>query len=264
MGNALDKIFQHFTSEEKNFVEKMIDICQKVESTYSYQLTPFLNPREEEIAKSIAGYFHLSYYSSNQILEREYARVIIAPEYYAFNQDDFELVALEICYPKKFHSLSHSQILGTLLNQLGIRREFIGDIILNDEAVFVVLDKRFSELTQSTVTKISRVPVTWKEHALENLPIETEQGTKKLQLLLSSLRLDKLVSVSFKLSRSKALKLIDSGLVKLDYKETKQAGKLVEQGQLVSVRGFGRLKLNEILGYSKQGKLKVEIEIIKK
>lgn len=264
MMKKTDGIFQHFTLDEREFVEKMIGICQQVEETYSYHLTSFLNPREEDILQSIAGHFQLKMYSSRQLLASEFVRAIIAPDYYVLSEDDFEMMALEISYPRKFHSLSHAQVLGTLLNQLGIRREFIGDILVGDEQLFVILDKKFGDLARSTVSKISRAPVTWKEHVLSSLPIGTNQDIKSIQLLLSSLRLDKLVAASFKLSRSKALKLIESGYVKVDYKEVKQAGKVLEIGQLVSIRGFGRLKLKELLGHSKQGKLKVEIEIIKK
>ena len=257
-------IFQHFAPDERGFVEKMMDICQQVEETYSYHLTSFLNPREEEILQSLAGYFNLQIHSSRQLLDTEFVRVILSPDYYLLQEEDFELMVLEILYPRKFHSLTHAQILGTLLNQLGIRREFIGDILLGDEQTFVILDRRFGELAQSTVSKISRVPVSWREHSLTHLPLRTNQDFKSQQVLLSSLRLDKLVATAFKLSRSNALKLIESGQVKLDYKEVKQAGKVLEVGQLVSVRGFGRVRLKEFLGFSKQGKLKLDIDIIKK
>ncbi|CQR25285.1 S4-like domain-containing protein [Streptococcus varani] len=264
MMKKIDGIFQHFTSEEKVFVEKIIGICQEVEESYSYHLSSFLNPREVEILQSIAAHFHLNTYSSQQILATEFVRVIIAPDYYVLDESDFDILALEICFPKKFHSLSHSQVLGTLLNQLGIRRDFIGDILIGDEGVFVILEKRFGDLARATISKISRVPVTWKEQALSTLPVENNKDFKSMHLLLSSLRLDKLVGAGFKMSRSNAVKLIESGQVKVNYKEMKQAGKLLEIGQLVSVRGFGRLKLRELLGHSKQGKLKVEIEVIKK
>ena len=264
MTKKTESILQHFTSDEREFVEKMIGICQQVEETYSYYLTSFLNPREEEILQSLAGYFNLQIHSSRQLLDTEFVRVILSPDYYLLQEEDFELMVLEILYPRKFHSLTHAQILGTLLNQLGIRREFIGDILLGDEQTFVILDRRFGELAQSTVSKISRVPVSWREHSLTHLPLRTNQDFKSQQVLLSSLRLDKLVATAFKLSRSNALKLIESGQVKLDYKEVKQAGKVLEVGQLVSVRGFGRVRLKEFLGFSKQGKLKLDIDIIKK
>ena len=264
MTKKSDGIFQHFTLEERDFVEKMIDACHQVEESYSYYLTAFLNPREEEILQSLAGYFHLQLHSSRQFLETEFVRVILAPDYYLLEEEDFELMALEILYPRKFHQLTHSQILGTLLHQLGIKRDYIGDILLGEEQTFVILDRRFGELAQRSLSKISRVPVSWKEAVLSQLPAKTSQDVKSQQVLLSSLRLDKVVATAFHLSRSNALKLIESGQVKLDYKEVKQPGKVLEVGQLVSVRGFGRVRLKEFLGFSKQGKLKIDIDIIKK
>ena len=264
MTKKSDGIFQHFTLEERDFVEKMIDACHQVEESYSYYLTAFLNPREEEILQSLAGYFHLQLHSSRQFLETEFVRVILAPDYYLLEEEDFELMALEILYPRKFHQLTHSQILGTLLHQLGIKRDYIGDILLGEEQTFVILDRRFGELAQRSLSKISRVPVSWKEAVLSQLPALWSQDVKSQQVLLSSLRLDKVVATAFHLSRSNALKLIESGQVKLDYKEVKQAGKVLEVGQLVSVRGFGRVRLKEFLGFSKQGKLKLDIDIIKK
>lgn len=257
-------IYQHFSPDERGFVEKMIDLCQRVEETYSYHLTAFLNPREEEILQSIASFYHLNSFSSRLFLPSEFVRVIVAPEYYVFNQEDFEMVALEISYPTKFHTLSHSQVLGTLIHQLGIKREWIGDILPLDEQLYVVLEKKFADLAQETISKISRVPVTWRECSFASLPIAVEKEGQSRELLLSSLRLDKVVAVAFKLSRTNASKLIDSGQVKVDYREVKQTGKTVEIGQLVSVRGFGRVRLRELVGISKQGKFKVEMDIIKK
>ena len=62
-------IFQHFSPDERGFVEKMMDICQQVEETYSYHLTSFLNPREEEILQSLVGYLQVgSIANSNNLL----------------------------------------------------------------------------------------------------------------------------------------------------------------------------------------------------
>lgn len=77
------------------------------------------------------------------------------------------------------------------------------------------------------------------------------------------MRLDKLISVAFNLSRGTANKLIEAGHVKLDYVLTEQTSKLVEIRQLISVRRYGRVRLNEFLGFSKQGKIKLKLDIVK-
>ena len=62
-------------------------------------------------------------FSSAEIYPTEYARVILAPSYYQLEASDFEMSLLEVLYPDKFYRLSHSQVLGSLLHQLGIERK---------------------------------------------------------------------------------------------------------------------------------------------
>lgn len=257
------QLLQHIATEEREFAEKIIELCQQVEDTYSYRLTPFLNPKQEEIVQSLTSYFQLSYYSSRDFAVTEFTRGIIAPAYYECRVEDFEMAALEIVYPRKFYTLSHSQVLGTLLNQLGIKRQLLGDILVGDEELIVFLDKKFADLAQSELGRIGRVPVKWKFRNWSSLKHQTIQDGERKEILLPSLRLDKVVATAFRLSRTNSAKLIEGRQVKLDYVETVQAGRTIALGQLVSVRGFGRIRLLELLGQTKQGKLKVEIEVIK-
>lgn len=87
---------------------------------------------------------------------------------------------------------------------------------------------------------------------------------EEVLLLVSSLRLDKLVAAGFSLSRTQASSLVEKGLVRLDYQAITQVAKVVEVGQMISIRGYGRLLIREVLGFSKQGKIKLKIEKIKK
>ena len=59
------EIYQHFRPEEYDFIEKIDDIAQRVEETYAYSLTDFLNPRQVDIAKSILGNRGLRYFVSS-------------------------------------------------------------------------------------------------------------------------------------------------------------------------------------------------------
>ncbi|WP_105145019.1 RNA-binding protein [Streptococcus suis] len=256
-------ILQHFTKDEKDFAEKIIDICQQVEETYSYRLTPFINPRQEKIASQIANYFQLSFYSTGSITQFEYSRVIIAPDYYELDYSDFEVMALGISYSRKFHQITHSQVLGSFLNQLGIKREFLGDIIVSPDELFVFIDQKFGQLALQSINKIAKVPVNISEKVWTSIQIEENVDRKSKEVLVSSLRLDKLIASTFNISRTSATKLIESGQVKLDYVTIEQVSKIVEIGQLISVRKFGRIHLREFLGFSKQGKVKLKLDIVK-
>ncbi|HEM3554030.1 RNA-binding protein [Streptococcus suis] len=256
-------LLQHFSREEREFVEKIMDMCQQVEDTYSYRLTQFLHPRQDEIVCKIANYYQLQTFSSRDLISTEHSRVIIAPAYYELDIKDFELTALHLSYARKFHTLSHSQVLGTFLNQLGIKREYLGDVLIDDERLIVFIDQKFGQIALQSITKVARVPVKGKEEEWTTVRLPIGQEWRSKDVLVSSMRLDKLISVAFNLSRATANKLIEAGHVKLDYVLTEQTSKLVEIGQLISVRRYGRVRLNEFLGFSKQGKIKLKLDIVK-
>lgn len=255
-------ILQHFPTEQRDFAEKIIDSCQQVERSYSYRLTPFLNPKQEQVARVIAQHFNLTVYSTRDFLVTEFSRLIIAPDYYQLEMADFQVELLEVIYNQKFHRLSHAQILGTLLHQLGIKREFIGDIIVSEELTAVLIDRRFVSLIEQEVGKLARVPVRWHALDLRQVSLPRQQDGIEKTLILSSLRLDKLLATSLGLSRSRAVDLIEAGQVKVDYVTITQVSRPIEIGQLVSIRGFGRIHLIELVGKTKQDKFKVIANII--
>ncbi|HFI0578894.1 TPA: RNA-binding protein [Streptococcus suis] len=256
-------ILEHFAKEERGFVERIMSMCQQVVDTYSYRLTSFLNPRQDAIVHMLANHYQLQAFSTRDVFQTEYSRMILAPSYYVLDRDDFDVMVLEITYSRKFHSLSHSQVLGTFLHQLGIRREYLGDIVLMEEQLLVFVDKKFGELARQSISKISKVPVQLMERDWQSISIQpTEEPTVK-DVLVSSMRLDKLIAVAFHLSRTRVDKLIAAGHVKLDYVQVEQAGRQVELGQLISLRKHGRILVKEFLGFSKQGKVKLKLEIIK-
>ncbi|KXT79291.1 YlmH family RNA-binding protein [Streptococcus sp. DD13] len=260
----METILQHYSSEEREFVEKGMDLCRQVQESYTYRLTPFLNPRQRAILQDLANHYALQLFSSEMLLETEYARVLLAPDYYVLDTADFEIAFLNLLYPTKFYRLTHAQIMGTLLHHLGVKREVLGDILVDDTDILVCLDRKFLPLVKEQVQKIARVPVQWRE--VEEVNWEKKQGRQGelLSLLFPSLRLDNLIAVTFRLPRSTAVKLIQSGRVKCNYSTLQQPSAMVGIGQLISVRGYGRIRLIGQNGLSKRGKLKVDLEVIRK
>ncbi|MGZ7204877.1 YlmH/Sll1252 family protein, partial [Streptococcus pyogenes] len=82
--------------------------------------------------------------------------------------------------------------LGTFLNQLGIKREYLGDIIVNEEQLLVFLDEKFGQIAQQSITKIARVPVKVREISWLSVQLLNQQDWRSKDVLVSSLRLDKM------------------------------------------------------------------------
>lgn len=255
-------LFQHISPDDQIFAERMNDICLQVLQTNVYKLTEFLHPNQERLARTIAETFQLTYSSSSSFLDTEYRRGIISPPYFVPEQEDFEISLMSIQFSRKFHQLTHSQILGTLLNRLGIQRKYIGDIFLGEKDTVVCIDTKFKSLLETEITSISRVPIRWQERTDASLPSMVMEGRMKTVLLVNSLRLDSVIAASFQLSRSDAKRLIETSRVKVDYSEIVHSAKNLTVGSLISVRGYGRVRLLDMLGMSKRGKYKIEIELI--
>ncbi|MBO4107363.1 RNA-binding protein [Streptococcus suis] len=264
MTSARHQVYQHYNKDEWAYLDKIASLAQWVVDSYQFRLTEFVHSRQEKIIRDVANYHGLAVYSSREMLGTEYGRCIVAPEYYQLETTDFEISILELTYAEKFHQLTHAQILGTLLNRLGIKRELLGDIFVEEGRAVILVDKRFVSTIEAEVQKIAKAKVHWKELTWTDLDrVEKPKGQTKT-ILVSSMRLDKIVAASFNLSRQLATSLIDSGKVKVDYVSVGQASRTVQEGQLISVRSFGRVEVRNFLGYSKQGKIKLEIEFFKK
>ncbi|MFK4947456.1 cell division protein [Lactococcus garvieae] len=259
---SYENIYQHFHPDEKQFIDRVLDWMDRVENNYSVVTTYFLNPREVEILESLANKRELQIFSTQDIAQTELTKIIIAPEFYQLDESDFDLALLEISYAKKFYQLKHSQILGSFLGQTGIRRSEIGDIVLNKGRAQVFVSKHLLEIFQNNIEKIGPAPVKFVEKTLEEL-IKTEDNSVIKVILVSSLRIDKIIASTFEISRNLAVNMLQLRKVKLNYLEIEKKDFPVEQGDLISVRGLGRIKVLKILGETKKGKQKIECEITK-
>ena len=76
---------------------------------------------------------------------------------------------------------------------------------------------------------------------------------------MSSLRLDAVASSGFRLARGKAAALIESGRVQLNWRECVKPDKLLEAGDVVSARGYGKFELSEVGGLTKKGRISIII-----
>jgi RNA-binding protein YlmH len=68
----------------------------------------------------------------------------------------------------------------------------------------------------------------------------------------ASLRLDAIASAGFGVSRSKMSDLISAGDVRVNWKEITQSSQALKTGDLVSIRGKGRLEIGEIVVTKKE------------
>lgn len=217
-------------------------------------LLPFLDEAEYGYLESeIKKYSGINYFSNGGIENSERKRYVITP-YDSFN--DFKINVFQIIYNKKFYSLYHRSILGSLMS-LGIKRECLGDIYIDKDlnAYFAVTD----EITNFILNEFKFVGKCAIELKLVDYPIYMEANYIDETCFLASVRLDSVVSQGFNVSRSNALEMIEEGLVMVNHVLNQNPSHKLKENDLISVRHKGRLLVKNIGGVTKSGRIVVTI-----
>lgn len=251
-------IYQHFRPEEKEFIDQAMNWIDQVRDSYAPKLSDFLDPRQQEILTSLMGSNQdvlLRFNGGSDFVERR--RALIYPDYYSPEPSDFNISLYDISYPKKFVTLEHRQILGTLMS-LGVKREKFGDIIVTEEQIQLIAAREMDSYLTGNLDKIGSASVTIKKIPIEDVLMVKESWDEHVTTV-SSLRLDSVLSAVLNISRQKAQTLISSGKTKVNFKQTENVSEECREGDTLSIRGFGRCKITSIDGKTKKDKWRISL-----
>ena len=257
--NNLEHIIQHFRKEEQPFIEQVIGWQREVEDRYAPKLTDFLDPRQRLIVASVIGQVaDLRYKCEGLFDEAEIKRVLIYPSYFEPVLADYQLASFSVSYPSKFVQLKHPDVLGALLS-LGIERYKFGDIRFDEQQVQFVVAKEVADFVRAHVTMINKVKVRL-EPLEEHIPLitSTDQWIEELHIV-SSMRLDVIVAKLLNISRQKSQAFITGKKVRVNWTERQEVSFELHEGDILSVRGFGRIKMLMIEGRTKKDKIRLQI-----
>ncbi|MBO7217096.1 MAG: hypothetical protein J6V50_00170 [Clostridia bacterium] len=148
--------------------------------------------------------------------------------------------------------LSHRDFLGALMS-LGITRETVGDILVEEGRAVVFLNRDILSAVLDGIQKIGRVGVIAKEGV--SLPLPGASIMTDITETVASLRLDSVVAALIKTSRSKAVTLIEEGLVSVNSLSVEKTTKTVTHGDKITVRGYGKFVIESALGRTKKDRI---------
>lgn len=250
-------IYQHYREYEHPFVDQVLSWEEQVEQTYRYQLTDFLDPREQQIIKSVIGSTNenIKYYFLGGDEASERKRAIIAPFYEPIEDDLFDIVLLEATFPEKFITLRHQDVMGTFLS-LGLERKKLGDIIVTDGKFQLVTAKEIQQYVRQNLTRVKNSRVSLIEKPLSAMLKSNEDWEQSTQTV-TSLRLDNLVAAIYRLSRNRAVEHIRRKYVKVNFKYIDDPAFELIEGDMMSVRRHGRSKLLSVNGQTRKNRWRI-------
>ena len=170
----------------------------------------------------------------------------------------FTYLWAEARWDARFASVTHRDLLGSLMG-LGMARDCFGDLIAGDGRACVCCLPALAE----------RLPSEWREAGRASLRVRLLDGPpvldppegRALRDTVPSLRLDALLAAGMQKSRASAAELIRRGAVSVNHLPEERTDRILREGDVLSVRGFGRVKLTEVGSPTRKDRLPVILTV---
>ncbi len=219
------------------FLNKINDIVRLSSKYHEPKFSKFLD--EAQVAQVEASWeITGTLFGGYDAAERKVFGVF--PDWCEPDPCEFPITVLHII--KKYEKeLTHRHYLGTILS-LGIERNKIGDILVTSDGAYVFLISDIAEFVKDNIDKIAGCGVDIKILDANNVKVP-EKKYELCDIVAASERLDAVIASLLKISRNDAKALILSGKVSVNHFETDNISLQLAEGNLLSVRGFGRAEI---------------------
>ena len=220
--------------------------------------TCFLSPRELEMARYLFGE-EPGLLSFGGYEDAERRMLVYLPEYLeedSLYEEDSPLVCLRAAFFQG-DDLSHRDFLGALMGA-GIGRETVGDICVGKGSCDFFVTAEIAPYILQNFSSAGRTKLHISQIPLRQAQIP-EPEVKEVKDTLASLRLDSVISSGFRIGRSLAAQYVSAGKAAIDGLPCEKPDKMVSEGVKISVRGLGKIKLQNVNGQTKKGRISVVI-----
>lgn len=242
---------------ERPFTRTVEDWCAQTTRNHSWYLTEFLTPREQYLATSIVRREGLELAQHGGYDNAERQRMLLMPDNWYPQFDDFEITCLRA--EVQGGVIRHRDVLGSVLG-LGVQRRTIGDMAIDRSTAYVFVATHMARFLYDEWRQIGRYPILLSVFE-ETLSIPAPHYEER-DVSVVSLRLDAILAHACQLSRGRAQDAVDHGDVTLNFSEVTRKDE-VAVGDILSLRGFGRVKVLEVLGRTKRERLRVRVGILR-
>ena len=251
--------------DDKILLAQVSDKIEMCENKNKIEYKNFLDLAQIELVQNYIDKLKIENYISYGGYEQSERKLfVIYPEKFNSTVVEKNLVSIvkivRIQLPDELKGkYAHRDYLGAVI-KLGVKREKVGDIIVDNDGADIIVEKDISKFlleNLSGLTRFSKSKITIEK--IDNLRT-VEVRREEREIIVSSLRLDNVISELARCSRNKALDIINMERVFVNFQcETKKT-KQIKTGDMVTIRGKGRFYIKELVGQTKSGRVIVKIE----
>lgn len=251
-----EKIIRYYqASGDGDLAAKLLDLAEAALRNRRYKVTEFLDPFGYSIAETIVAHFErLELLSHGGYDGAERVKAVFMNEEFRGTPDfAFEVFAAK--WDERYYRIAHRDVLGALMG-LGIKREIIGDIIMCGNGCQIIIDSSLANFVTQNFSQIGAAPITISQINLSDI-VPREEKVKEIKTTVASLRLDVIAAAGFGTSRSRMSDEVVAGKLKVNWQDAKNSAQSIKTGDIISMRGRGRVEVCEVLGQTKKGRISI-------
>lgn len=246
------------SDEDQILFARIFDRIVGAEQKNIPAVTQFLSPREQVLTKTMLSPMELCFFGGSDQAER--AVCCWLPDYLDDGwlwEEDSPIACIRAVFYEK-DQLTHRDFLGALMG-IGIKRETVGDIYVRSGSCDFFVVREMLPYVMDNFLSAGRTRLQLSEIPFDEILLP-EISVRQIKDTVASLRLDSVVGSGFSLARGKASDLIASGKVAVNDLPCLKADKLLQEGDKITARGFGKLILQQVCGRTKKDRISIVIE----
>lgn len=247
--------------DETQIKHRFLELAKRSYEQNIYCFTSFLGLSEQSLFWEISeqtAYAGFKLFGGSENCDRKILR-FGNPDMLGYEQE-FPMVSIKITpLVQKFSDeFSHRDFLGAIMN-LGIERNTIGDIFLNENVGYVYCLESMADYIVENLDRVKHTTV--KCDKQKNFLSFIKDEGKTLEIIVTSARIDVVISGIYHVSRKESLSFFEERLVYLNGRMCTENAKCLKAGDVVNIRGKGKFYYNEIVCTTKKDKCRISVQI---
>jgi len=214
------------------------NIDRIIDNFYSKGYTKFLNPKEFLLVKNKLPKRVQNIYKPYN----EAVKVIIYKK---------EIPNIIICKITFNSEVKHTMVLKGLFN-LGLKEDTFGDIIIMDNIAYIYLLEELYDYVKYNF-ELNKISINNIDKIDKDYLKAYEPKFEKIELLVSSLRIDNVISSITNDSRKSIISRFKDNHILLNYDILKKNDIYLKDGDVFSIRRIGKFRYNGIIKNTKKG-----------
>lgn len=244
--------------DEKMKIANIIDKCNKAQAMDKVTATSFLDLSQKDKVISLLNREKVKYelYYPNEYCEK--GIIFFLPDYAEKVEYDNYISCIKIV-AKDMNKLKHKDFMGSIY-AMGIKNDFIGDIFVTVNAAYVYILKEVENFLLDNLFKVGNQEVELSIidlNSLESKELKVEYIEKTY--IIPSRRIDALLSEVYNLSRKETKEKIVAGDLYVNAAECINPSIEFYEGDIVSFRRCGKLKVGQEIRTTKSGNICINI-----